>query len=117
VCLILFAYRHHESFPLVLAANRDEFYERPSAAAHFWEEAPDILAGKDLRGGGTWMGIRRDGRIAAITNYRAPRLIRAGAPSRGDLVRMFLEGEENFPSFRERVRKDAASTTGSICWP
>jgi uncharacterized protein with NRDE domain len=112
VCLILFAYRHHASCPLVLAANRDEFYERPSAAARFWEEAPDILAGKDLLGGGTWIGIRRDGRLAAITNYRAPRHFRNGAPSRGDLVRTFLTGKEDFPSFRERVRRDAALYNG-----
>lgn len=112
MCLILFAYRHHPSFPLVLAANRDEFYERPSEAAHFWEEVPDIVAGKDLREGGTWIGIRRDGRLAAITNYRAPHLVRAGAPSRGDLVRTFLAGKEDFRTFRERVLKDASRYNG-----
>ena len=72
MCLILFAKNHHPEFRLVLAANRDEFYERPTAPMGFWETSPDLLAGRDLAAGGTWMGVHRSGRWAALTNYRDP---------------------------------------------
>jgi uncharacterized protein with NRDE domain len=61
VCLILFAYRSHPEYRLILAANRDEFYDRPTQGAEFWDEAPEILAGRDLKAGGTWMGITKTG--------------------------------------------------------
>jgi len=77
MCLILFAYNIHPEYPLVLAANRDEFYRRQSLPAHWWQDHPDILAGKDLDGGGTWMGISRSGRLAAVTN------VREGVPREG----------------------------------
>lgn len=93
MCLILFAHRAHPGYPLVVAANRDEFYERPTAPAAFWEDARDVLAGRDLRAGGTWMGVTRSGRWAAITNYRDPPAARPGAPSRGHLVGDFLRGD------------------------
>ncbi len=95
MCLILFAWKMHQNFPLVLAANRDEFYERPSAPAAFWEDAPDLLAGRDLRDGGTWLGITRGGRVAALTNYRDPTSLKTEAPSRGMLVSDYLRGREN----------------------
>lgn len=94
MCLILFAWRMDEDFPLVLAANRDEFYERPSAPAAFWEDAPDLLAGRDLREGGTWLGITTKGRVAALTNYRDPASLKIGAPSRGRLVSDYLRSGE-----------------------
>ncbi|MBN1614884.1 MAG: NRDE family protein [Deltaproteobacteria bacterium] len=94
MCLILFAYRMHPLYPLVVAANRDEFYERPTAAADFWEASPAILAGRDLRDGGTWLGITREGRFAALTNYRDPLNIKLEAPSRGWLVRDYLLGRQ-----------------------
>ena len=91
MCLILFAWQAHPRYSLVVAANRDEFHQRPSAAANFWEDDPGILAGRDLQGGGTWLGITRSGRFAAITNYREP-LDPEPPPerSRGLLVRDFL---------------------------
>lgn len=92
MCLIIFAIRAHPRFPLIIAANRDEYYSRPTAAAAFWEDAPDILAGRDLTGCGTWLGITRSGRIAAITNYRDPKRVRHDTPSRGRLVSDFLQG-------------------------
>ncbi len=72
MCLILLAYDVHPEYRLILAANRDEFYDRPTLPMAFWEDHPDILAGRDLKGGGTWLGITRSGRFAAITNYREP---------------------------------------------
>jgi uncharacterized protein with NRDE domain len=95
MCLILFAYKTHPFFDLVLAANRDEFYDRPSSPAAFWEDRPDVLAGRDLKEGGTWLGVTKKGRLAALTNYRDPRSVRPDAPSRGWLVRNFLCGKES----------------------
>jgi len=94
VCLILFAYRAHPLYPLVLAANRDEFYDRPSAPADFWPEHPGILGGRDLSAGGTWLGIHRSGKLAAITNYRDGKHQRVGN-SRGHLVSEFLRSHHN----------------------
>ena len=90
MCLILFAYQYHPHFPLVLAANRDEFYQRPTQAAAFWEDHPELLAGKDLREGGTWMGITAQGRFAGLTNYRNLKATHPHGKSRGWLVRDFL---------------------------
>lgn len=92
MCLIAIAYRIHPEYPLVLAANRDEYFRRPTAPADFWPEAPQVLAGRDLEQGGTWMGITRSGRFAAITNFREKIPKRSGARSRGLLVKDYLEG-------------------------
>lgn len=92
MCLIVLAYKVHPRFPLLFAANRDEFHERPTEPAHFWPDAPDLLAGRDLRAGGTWLGITRAGRFAALTNYRDLHRPRVQGPSRGLLVRQALEG-------------------------
>ena len=92
MCLILLAWHAHPRFPVVIAANRDEFFARPTAAACFWADAPQLLAGRDLTAGGTWMGVTRQGRFAALTNYREPGQKRPDAPSRGALVSDFLAG-------------------------
>ena len=94
MCLILVAWRTHPDYPLVVAANRDEFFARPTAAAAFWTDAPQVLAGRDLEAGGTWMGVTRSGRFAALTNFRDPAQNRSDAPSRGRLVADFLGGDE-----------------------
>jgi uncharacterized protein with NRDE domain len=91
MCLILVAWRVHAQVPLVVAANRDEFHDRPAARAAFWQDRPDILGGRDLQAGGTWMGVSRGGRFAAVTNYRGGTEPGA-AESRGALVTRFLEG-------------------------
>jgi uncharacterized protein with NRDE domain len=96
MCLILLAYDVHPEYRLILAANRDEFYDRPTLPMAFWEDHPEILAGRDLKGGGTWLGMSRSGRFAAITNYREPGGPKPDAPSRGFLVSAFLS--ENTPS-------------------
>ncbi len=91
MCLIALAYRQHPRYPLVVMANRDEFLDRPAEAARFWPDAPHVLAGRDLRAGGTWMGITRRGRFAALTNHRDLRRPPVEGPSRGQLVRQALE--------------------------
>lgn len=90
MCLILLAWQAHPDYPLVVAANRDEFFSRRTAAADFWDDAPMVLAGRDLEAGGTWLGVTRSGRFAALTNFRDPTRNKAGAPSRGELVSRFL---------------------------
>ncbi len=91
MCLILIAWRVHPEHPCVLAANRDEFHARPAAAAQWWVDKPQILAGRDLSAGGTWLGMTRTGRLAALTNYRDQTRPRTDAPSRGGLVTTILE--------------------------
>jgi uncharacterized protein with NRDE domain len=93
MCVIYFAYDVHPDHPLVLIANRDEFYDRPTMAAAYWDDHPEIFAGRDLVGGGTWLGITRTGRIAAVTNYREPGAAK-GSVSRGDLVAGFLKSTD-----------------------
>ena len=92
MCLIVFAWQVVPGLPLIAAANRDEFYERPAQPAGWWDDHPDVYAGRDLRGGGSWMGITRGGHFAAVTNVRAPAEHRADAPSRGALVADYLTG-------------------------
>lgn len=84
MCLILFAHRVHPRFPLVIAANRDEFHERETRPAAWWPDEP-ILAGRDLEAGGTWLGVNPKGAFAAVTNYRDPSINEPGSPSRGAL--------------------------------
>ena len=92
MCLILFSFRAHRHFPLVVAANRDEHFSRPAAPAAFWDDLPDVYGGRDLEKGGTWMGLHTDGRFAAITNYREGKPGAAAPRSRGELVSGFLAG-------------------------
>ena len=112
MCLVLFAYRHVPGYRLVLAANRDEFYARPTAPADFWADAPGLLAGRDLQAGGTWMGVTRAGRYAALTNYRDPTTARTGGPSRGSLVVDALRSPEPPPAFLDRLAPAAARYDG-----
>lgn len=112
MCLILFAYKAHPSYNLILAANRDEFYERPSSPADFWEDAPQVLAGRDLKEGGTWMGIDRIGRLAAITNYRDPASLKNNAPSRGGLLSSYLCGNQSAGDYLEEISRHAQLYNG-----
>lgn len=93
MCLIAVAYGVHPHYPLIVAANRDEFLDREADAAHFWPDEPRILAGRDRRALGTWMGITTQGRFAALTNYRDLRRAPVNGPSRGLLVRDALRSE------------------------
>lgn len=91
MCLIVVAWQAHPDFPLIVAANRDEFYNRPSEGAHFWPDQPDILAGRDHRAGGTWLGINRNGYLAAVTNVRDASDAGDRPGSRGALTRHLLQ--------------------------
>jgi len=112
MCLILLAWKAHPHYPLVVAANRDEFFARPTASADFWPEAPHVLGGRDLQAGGTWLGVTRDGRFAALTNYRDPAQVRTDAPSRGELVARFLRGAERPPEFAAWLESMAGACNG-----
>jgi uncharacterized protein with NRDE domain len=110
LCLILAAWRVHPDWRLIVAANRDEFHRRPAAPAGFWSDRPGILGGRDLEAKGTWMAAGRDGRFAAVTNYRGAREPSA-AESRGALVTRFLEG--NLPSEKYVTRISAQESRHS----
>lgn len=112
MCLIVFAYQIHPRYELILAANRDEFYHRPTAPAAFWEDAPQILGGRDLVAGGTWLGITRDGRFSAVTNYREPPLAAAGEKSRGNLVGDFLKAREAPAEYLQALKKQEFDYSG-----
>jgi uncharacterized protein with NRDE domain len=112
MCIILLAYQAHPEYTLILAANRDEFYERPTAQAHFWTDAPDTLAGRDLERGGTWLGVTRTGRISAVTNYREPVAKKQDALSRGRLVRDFLSGDEGTDEYLSNISRRASLYNG-----
>lgn len=103
MCLLLLGYDVHPDMQWIVAANRDEFYDRPTASLSFWEDFTDILAGRDLREGGTWMGISLKGRFAAITNYRDPASLKSDAPSRGMLVRDFLLSDRRAKGYLESL--------------
>lgn len=94
MCLITFAYNIHPEYSLILLANRDEFFQRPSQAVHRWPDAPQILAGRDLEQGGTWLGLNQNGLFATVTNHRNGRDKRDELRSRGDLTRHFLSGSQ-----------------------
>ena len=111
MCIIALAYQQHPDYPLLLAANRDEFFARQTAAAHWWQNH-NLVAGLDLQAGGTWLGISRSGRVAALTNFRDPQAMRRNAPSRGKLVSDFLSGDESSEDFIARLMPDLAQYNG-----
>ncbi|MBN2432568.1 MAG: NRDE family protein [Acidobacteria bacterium] len=112
MCLILLAVNGRSDYPLVIAANRDEFYERPSRPLAWWPESPGLLAGRDEHGGGTWLGITRRGRWAAVTNYREVMPPRPDAASRGGLVSDFLRGDDPPAAYLDHVMDRAGGYNG-----
>src|SRR5512134_2812293 len=112
MCLILLAFDSHPDYSLVVAANRDEFYQRPTAPAAFWAGAPTVLAGRDLQAGGTWLGVDRRGRFAAVTNYRQGEREPPAPRSRGHLVGDFLPGGTEPGEYLRLVEHDAGLYNG-----
>lgn len=107
MCLIVLSLGQHPEYPLVLAANRDEFHTRPTKESHWWPDKPDILGGRDLQAGGTWLALHRNGRFATVTNFRdavppSPKFL-----SRGHLVTGFLESQLAPGAYLDTIRESA----------
>jgi uncharacterized protein with NRDE domain len=111
MCLILFAVACHPRYRLVLAANRDEFYQRPTEAAMFWNDFPNVLAGRDLLSSGTWLGISKTGRLAAVTNFRDPNQS-TGEKSRGFLVSNFLSNTHPIAEYLSQIQSQKDEYAG-----
>jgi uncharacterized protein with NRDE domain len=116
MCLIVFAWRVIPGLPLIACANRDEFYDRPATPAAPWPDEPNIVAGRDLQGGGSWMGVTKTGpngpRFAALTNIRAPHDVKPDAPTRGALVADFLKGDMSAADYLAAIAPTAAAYNG-----
>ena len=110
MCILFIAIEQHPDYPLVVAANRDEFYARPTQSSHFWVDNDAIFAGKDLQSGGTWMGVNKAGYLAALTNFRAPHLNMDNAPTRGYLVSNYLREPHN--DYAETLMSSASTYNG-----
>lgn len=112
MCLVLIAYRAHPRYPLVLAANRDEFHARPAEPLHWWNDGVRMLAGRDLQAGGSWLGLDAAGRIALVTNYRDPSVPRPEGTSRGSLIGEFLGGADSASTFARTTATRALQFSG-----
>ncbi len=108
MCLIAFAWKVHPKYQLLMVANRDEFYGRPAQRAHFWQNRPHLLAGKDLKSGGTWCGVAKNGRTAAVTNYRNPESFRENVRSRGHLIVNYLDGSMSPAEYLRALTPEAS---------
>jgi uncharacterized protein with NRDE domain len=107
MCLVLIALNSHPDYSLILAANRDEFYDRPTAPAQFWAGPPSVLGGRDLKAGGTWLGVDQRGWLAAVTNYRQGQRESPAPRSRGLLVSDFLTGDTGAREYMDKVQREA----------
>lgn len=107
MCLILLSFKMHPDYSLVVAANRDEYFNRPTRPLSYWGDAPHVLAGRDVKHGGTWLGVSRNKRFAALTNYRDPAARMEQLPSRGLIVKNFLSGTQSPPDYLTSLKKTA----------
>jgi len=112
MCLILFAKDSHPDYKLIVAANRDEFYARETKPADFWDDNPNILAGRDMEAGGTWMGVNKSGYISMLTNFRDLQNIKQDAPSRGHLVSDFLSKQPEAKNYLLGVEQNGQAYNG-----
>lgn len=112
MCILFIGVDQHPDYPLIVAANRDEFHARPTQTSSFWQQYPGVLAGKDLQAGGSWMGISMKGKLAALTNIRAPGHERQSTMSRGKLVMDFLVEDIASENYLQRLSKQAANYNG-----
>ena len=111
MCLIVFAHQVHPKYPFILLANRDEYYERPTQQMNFWEDEPDLIGGRDLRAGGTWLAMNILGAFAAVTNFRASAL-QPNAKSRGYLPIDFLKSSKTSEAYMRRLFTHKKSYNG-----
>ncbi len=107
MCLIALSVGRHPDYPLIVAANRDEFHARPTEAAHWWPDRPDVLAGRDLQAGGTWLAVSRSGRFATVTNFRDAKPPDPYHRSRGHLVTEFVAGDLAPAEYLASIDEDA----------
>jgi uncharacterized protein with NRDE domain len=112
MCLIAIAWRTHPDYRLFVAANRDEWHDRPAAPAQWWKDSTNVFAGRDLQAGGTWLGVTRDQKFAAITNFRDPSDRKSTAPSRGKLVADYLRGTLSPAAYLNKLRPTANQYNG-----
>ena len=112
MCLIIFAIDTHPEFPLIVAANRDEFYARETLPMHRWDQPEGMIAGKDVSGGGTWLGISEKQGIAMLTNFRDPHNINPHAPSRGQLVSGYFDTSRGAPEYLHTVSEEGDRYNG-----
>jgi uncharacterized protein with NRDE domain len=112
MCLIFIGLKSHPAYKLIVAANRDEFYNRKTAAADYWTDHPEILGGRDLEAGGTWLGMNKNGKLSMITNFRDPKNINPKAPSRGQLVSDFLIRNVNADAYLQNISTHAKVYNG-----
>lgn len=104
MCTMVFAYKTHPEYDFIYIGNRDEFKNRPSIGAHFWETDPRVIAGMDLEKGGTWAGMTIEGKMAFLTNFREPHLKKDGLYSRGFLTRDFLLGDMSPTAYLKSIK-------------
>ncbi|HKT31554.1 MAG TPA: NRDE family protein [Gammaproteobacteria bacterium] len=107
MCVAVFAWKIHPEYPLIFAGNRDELHARPASAADYWKDAPQVLGGRDLTAGGTWLGVTAAGRFAVVTNYRVGPNPHSGPRSRGELTADFLRSAMSPPDYLAQVQRRA----------
>jgi uncharacterized protein with NRDE domain len=112
MCILFVAVNQHKDYPLIIAANRDEFFKRPTSPSAFWKGHPDLLAGTDEEAGGTWMGINRNGRLSALTNIRDPQKIKTDVTTRGELVSHYLQGKKDVSGYLAELQTKRARYNG-----
>jgi uncharacterized protein with NRDE domain len=112
MCLIFLAYKQHPTYPIIIAANRDEFYQRKTIPAHFWKDHPHVLAGRDAEANGTWLGVNTFGKISLLTNYRDLSNVKSNAPSRGKLVSEFLINDTDAETYLKSVQQNSNHYNG-----
>lgn len=112
MCILFIAIQQHPEYPLIIAANRDEFHQRPTRESHFWSAHPTLLAGQDLEAGGTWMGVTTTGKLAALTNVRDPRKNFANAISRGKLTTDFLTQQHTATDYLQQLKQSRQDFNG-----
>ncbi|TRY32375.1 NRDE family protein [Aliiglaciecola sp. M165] len=112
MCILFIAVQQHPQYPLIIAANRDEFHNRPTLQSNFWQKHPQLLAGKDLKAGGTWMGITKGGKLSALTNVRDPQKVMPDATTRGELVTHYLLSDVHKTDYLKTLRRTKDNYNG-----